>query len=64
MVIAAVCYWGIGLGSGLWLGFVVGMEGSGLWVGFVFGLTSAAIVLSHRFKRLDARRYIPSVPSE
>jgi MATE family multidrug resistance protein len=64
MVIAAVCYWGIGLGSGLWLGFVMGMEGGGLWVGFVLGLTSAAIVLSHRFKRLDTRRYIPSVPSE
>ena len=61
MTIAAVCYWGIGLGSGLGLGFVAGMEGGGLWVGFVFGLTSAAIVLTHRFRRLDKSRYIPSI---
>lgn len=63
MVIAAICYWGIGLGSGLWLGFGAGMEGSGLWVGFVLGLTSAAIVLSHRFRRLETRAYIPAVAS-
>jgi MATE family multidrug resistance protein len=63
MVIAAICYWGIGLGSGLWLAFAAGMEGSGLWIGFVIGLTCAAIVLAHRFRRQEARGYIPAVAS-
>jgi MATE family multidrug resistance protein len=61
MAIAGLCYWGIGMGGGLALGFLAGMEGRGLWAGFVLGLTSAAILLTHRFRRLQARRFIPPV---
>ena len=60
MLIAGVCYWGIGLGGGIALAFGAGMEGDGLWAGFVLGLTSAAIVLTHRFRRLGARGYMPA----
>ena len=61
MVLAALSYWGIGLATGLALAFSGGMEGQGLWLGFVAGLSSAAILLTWRFRRLTCRGYMPEV---
>jgi len=61
MVIAAFSYWGVGLTSGLALAFWGGFEAAGLWMGFVLGLTSAAFLLTKRFRRLQRRGYIPDV---
>lgn len=61
MAIAAFSYWGIGLTSGLALAFWGGFEASGLWMGFVLGLTSAAVLLTWRFRTLEKRDYIPDV---
>jgi multidrug resistance protein, MATE family len=61
MAIAAFSYWGIGLTSGLAFAFWGGFEASGLWIGFVLGLTSAAFLLTWRFRTLEKRNYIPKV---
>lgn len=61
MGIAAFSYWGIGLSSGLALAFWGGFEAAGLWIGFVLGLSSAAFLLTWRFRRLEKRQYIPAV---
>ncbi len=49
MVIGFCCYWLIGLGSGLWLGFGLQQGATGLWMGLVLGLMSAGVMLSARF---------------
>ncbi len=59
MVIAGFSYWGIGLGTGLWLAFRGGMEGAGLWAGFVAGLTAAAGLLLWRLRAQNRRHYLP-----
>lgn len=61
MAIAAFSYWGVGLTSGLALAFWGGFEAAGLWIGFVLGLTSAAMLLTRRFRLLEKRGYIPDV---
>jgi len=61
MTIAAFSYWGIGLTSGLALAFWAGLEAAGLWAGFVLGLSSAAILLTWRFRQLQKRGYMPPV---
>ena len=62
MMLAAISYWGVGLVSGIWFAFEGGMEGAGLWLGFVFGLSSAAIVLTWRFRAMNKRGYLPDLP--
>jgi MATE family multidrug resistance protein len=59
MLIAGFSYWGIGLGTGLWLAFRGGMEGAGLWAGFVAGLSAAAILLLWRIRAQNRRAYLP-----
>lgn len=49
MIIAVICYWGIGMGTGLWFGIFGDMGPSGLWSGLVTGLFFAAIALNTRF---------------
>ncbi len=55
MVIAVVCYWGIGMPAAYLLAFKVGMGGVGLWTGLVIGLSLAAIALLVRFWRRAPR---------
>jgi len=49
MLISLVCYWCIGYGSALGLGFYGDLGAPGLWFGLILGLFSAGIVLSSRF---------------
>ena len=63
MLIAGASYWGIGLATGLYLAFEAGMEGAGLWAGFVAGLSSAAILLTLRFRALGRRSHLPRTPA-
>ena len=49
MLIAAVGYWGIGLGVGYALGFGAGLGAVGLWWGLAAGLATAAALLTLRF---------------
>nr|WP_279611324.1 MATE family efflux transporter [Thermostichus vulcanus] len=51
-LIGVLAYWGVGLPTGYWLGFGVGMGGFGLWWGLAIGLTVAAVILTVRFARL------------
>ena len=51
MVVALIAYWLVGLSSGYALGFELGWEGEGLWWGKVLGLSTAAVLLSWRFRR-------------
>lgn len=60
MAIAGLSYWGIGLFAGVGLAFRGGMEGAGLWAGFVFGLSSAAVLLTLRFRAQSRRRHLPA----
>ena len=49
MFITLLSYWIIGIGSGVWLCFGLGLGGRGLWFGLVLGLATAALLLSWRF---------------
>jgi len=52
MIAAAVSYWLIGIPTGYWLAFQVGLGGVGLWLGLVIGLLAAAVSLMWRFWHL------------
>jgi MATE family multidrug resistance protein len=49
MLIAAVGYWVIGLGSGYVLAFPLGLQGIGIWIGFALGLGTVAILMTWRW---------------
>lgn len=49
MVFAAIGYWGIGIGAGIYLGFVLKMGGNGIWWGLAIGLGAVAIMMIWRW---------------
>ncbi len=51
MIYAAIGYWGIGLGVGLTLGFVLGFGGIGIWIGLLCGLAATSTMLVVRWMR-------------
>lgn len=53
LLVGVLSYWGVGLGSGYWLGFRLGWGSVGLWWGLALGLLVAAIVLTWRFNRIS-----------
>lgn len=55
MVIAIVCYWGIGMPAAYALAFKADMGGVGLWTGLVIGLSLTAAALLVRFWRRAPR---------
>lgn len=55
MVLSFLAFWGMGLGSGYLLGFVLGLGGIGLWLGQAFGVAIAATLFTWRFGRLVQR---------
>ena len=63
MLFAGFSYWIVGLGIGVWLAFGNGYQGAGLWIGFVAGLTTAALLLSLRYRRLQRSAFLPEVTS-
>ncbi|SFR80604.1 MATE family efflux transporter [Sphingomonas jatrophae] len=54
MLIAAVGYWGVGLGLGALLAFPVGLAGVGVWLGLASGLAVVAVLLWGRWRRRTA----------
>ncbi|MEM9230888.1 MAG: MATE family efflux transporter [Pseudomonadota bacterium] len=54
MLIAIASYWGLGVPSAYFLGFVMEFGGQGVWAGLAIGLTAAAVLLTWRFMRRDA----------
>src|SRR5699024_1455511 len=44
-LIVGVAYWAIGIPSGYYFAFKLGMESRGIWLGLVLGLTFSAIML-------------------
>ncbi len=55
MIISVLAYWGIGLSSGLVLGFGMDFGAVGLWWGLVLGLAAAAVMLTLRFWKTTSR---------
>ncbi len=53
MVFAAIGYWGIGLGFGVFLAFYKKMGGNGIWLGLAIGLGSVAIMMIHRWSKRE-----------
>lgn len=51
MIIGAVSYWGVGMGTAVLLSFVLEMGASGVWWGLTAGLAMAAVLLTLRFRR-------------
>jgi multidrug resistance protein, MATE family len=49
MLIAAMCYWGVGIPASYAMAFWLGWGGVGLWLGLVVGLSLTAIALLMRF---------------
>ncbi|MHA1571307.1 MAG: MATE family efflux transporter [Alphaproteobacteria bacterium] len=49
MIIAAIGYWGIGLGTAAFLATAVDLEGIGIWLGLLLGLVVVSIMLVTRF---------------
>ncbi|MCG7518996.1 MATE family efflux transporter [Ruegeria sp. Ofav3-42] len=62
MVMAALSYWGVGITSSYYFGFVQGMDGIGVWLGLVLGLACAAVMLMARFWMRSVRAV--GVPAE
>lgn len=56
MLIAVFCYWGVGIGVGVWLAFGAGWQGVGLWAGLAAGLGLAAALLIARWRLRDHLR--------
>jgi MATE family multidrug resistance protein len=46
MLLSAACYWGIGIGGGLYLSMVAQLGASGVWIGFCAGLVAAAALVA------------------
>lgn len=55
MVYAVISYWLVGLPSGWFLAFRLGVGPGGLWIGLLIGLATAAVLLMMRFWRGVAR---------
>lgn len=55
MLIGFCSYWVIGLSGGYAFGFVLGGGALGLWWGLVLGLSTAAVLLTWRFRRRTDR---------
>ncbi len=56
MIMAAICYWGVGVPASYVLGFPLGLEGVGIWLGLAIGLACAAVVMLARFWGWSARK--------
>jgi multidrug resistance protein, MATE family len=61
LLIGAVCYLGLGIGSSLYLGFAAGMGGVGVWIGLAVGLATTASLFVLRFLSLT-RVNVPARP--
>lgn len=55
MMIMGLGYWVVGLGSGIPLAFVYGLQGPGLWWGMAMGLMASSTMLVFRFDHLSRR---------
>jgi MATE family multidrug resistance protein len=53
MVYALLGYWGVGLGSGVALGFGLGWEGVGIWAGLAIGLACVSVLMIGRWIRRE-----------
>jgi len=49
MVVAMIGYWGFGVGTAWFFGFVLNWRGIGVWIGLAAGLAFVAVVLTTRF---------------
>lgn len=55
MMLATVCYWGVGFPTAWALGFPMAYGPTGIWSGLALGLALAAIMLGTRFHLLSRR---------
>jgi MATE family multidrug resistance protein len=53
MLYALLGYWGVGLGTGVFLAFGLGWEGVGIWIGLAIGLASVAMLMIGRWMRRE-----------
>lgn len=49
MIVALLGYWGCGMSTSYYLGFVLDWQGVGIWLGLAVGLAFVAVVLTIRF---------------
>jgi len=61
-VFVLLAYWVIGLPSGYYLAFNLGLEVVGIWIGLLLGLSASATLLSLRFNRITGRVRRPLRP--
>jgi MATE family multidrug resistance protein len=54
MLYALFGYWGVGLTTGVALGFGLGWEGVGIWVGLATGLAMVSILMISRWMRRES----------
>jgi MATE family multidrug resistance protein len=55
MMYNVVAYWLVGMTSGYYLTFEVGLGPAGMWIGMIVGLTVAAVLLTSRFASTSHR---------
>ncbi len=55
MIMAAISFWLVGVGTASLLAFVAGWEGVGIWIGLAAGLTLMALLSSWRFWKLSSQ---------
>ncbi len=63
LIAALLGYWVAGVGSGLGLGFVLGLGPAGLWMGLAVGLAAAGAVLTWRFLKKSGALLAAAVPA-
>ncbi len=56
MILAVICYWVIGIGSGIILSHTLDFGPQGLWIGLIIGLSSAALALNSRLYYISSKR--------
>lgn len=55
LLIGGLSYWGVGLGSAIYLAFYTPLRHLGVWIGFLLGLATTGTVLLLRFSILSRR---------
>ena len=55
MILNLISFWGIGLGSGYYMAFVLEFGAEGLWYGLITGLSLQAILLCSRLYYMNRR---------
>jgi len=62
-IYTTICYWLIGIPSGYFLSYRLGMKANGIWIGFIICLTIVSLLLLWRFHKITKQNNAISFPA-